>query len=60
MGKETKDDVYSLVMEVGYDKAPRALLKAKLVDSKAEALRIVKHIKISRGDKAVKEFKNGS
>lgn len=50
------DEVYAVVEEVGYDKAPRELCKRGLCTSMAQARREVKYIKIAKGDKQVKEF----
>jgi len=52
------DKIYAVVEEVGYDKAPRELCKRGLCVSMAQARREVKHVKIAKGDKAVKSFNN--
>ena len=51
-----QNDIYAVVEEVGYDKAPRELCKRGLVASMKQARREVKYIKIAKGDKQVKDF----
>jgi len=53
------DRIVAIIEEVGYEKAPRKLCKEKPGLSRKAAARMVKHVRIARGDKDVKEFHNG-
>lgn len=54
---EKTNPIYDTIIEVGYDKASKELVKRGLVASMAQARREVKYVKIARGDKKVKQFR---
>ena len=54
MSTQDYDEIQEVINEVGYDKAPRELCKREICTSRAEARRLVRYIKINRGDKVVR------
>ena len=54
-----KGQVEQVVDEVGFDKAPRVLVKRGLCVSRAEARRETHWLKIERGHKQPKDIKKG-
>lgn len=49
--------IKEIIKEYGYDKAVRKLQQAGYCVSKAEARRVIKHIKIKSGDKKLRHEK---
>jgi hypothetical protein len=52
------DEAEKVITEVGYDKAVRELCKRDICVSHAESRRLIRYVKINKGEKAVKDFRS--